>query len=142
MQRTRRVSGSDLEPVASVSENRVVTSGYCAMNDIRQVLMQLDGRVLRAGETSATEHADGHIEITTELLAKNIGSDLRGAKQGMQAGIDRHGFINAVEPSGVVVPGIKFNERQVIGTVAVNLVGARKAERTVFTEVASRYEQV
>ena len=52
--------------------------------------MQFDGGVLRTGEAAAAENSDRHLKIPAVLLAEDVGSPLRSAEQGMQAGVDAH----------------------------------------------------
>ena len=95
-----------------------------------------------AGQAAAAEDADGHLEVAAELLAHHVGGDLRSAEDGVQAVVDRHVFVDAVEPVGVVPALFEFLQRQVIRTIAVDLVGAGEAERRILAEVARRHQHV
>ena len=83
-----------------------------------------------------------HVEIAPELLAHHIGGDLRRSKERVQTGIDRHALVDAVAAVGVVVAGGGLAQRQLIGPVTVDLVGAGKAERRVAAKVPRGHQQV
>ena len=91
-----------------VAVDLVFLAGHGADDDVDQIAVQLDGRMLRSGETAAAEDADGHLEVAAELLAHDVRGDLRGAEDGMQAVIDRHVLVDAVQAVGVIPTLIEF----------------------------------
>ena len=60
----------------------------------------------------------------------------------MQALVDRHVLVHAIQAAGVVVALVEFDQRQVIGPIAVNLVRAREAERRLPAKIACGHQQV
>ena len=66
-----------------VSENFVLTTLQIAFHEVAEETMELDSRVIRAGETTSAETASRQIEIATVLLNHDVGGDLGGAKERM-----------------------------------------------------------
>src|SRR5579862_3680074 len=60
----------------------------------------------------------------------------------MQALVDRHAFVNAVQAAGVVVALFEFDERQAVRPVAIDLVGAGEAERRFAAEIAGSHQHI
>src|SRR6516164_267937 len=93
-------------------------------------------------ETTATKAGSPHTEIAPVFLHKDIGGDLRGAKQAVHCLVDAHRFVNPMPPIGVIVQklpaGGLLDERQPVGCVTVDLVGAGKNEASVRTVLPRR----
>ena len=104
--------------------------------------MQLDRGVLWPGQAAATEYADRHVEIATELLAEHVGGEFRDAEQRVRARIDRHRLVDPVQPVGEVPSGFVLDQWQRVGPVAVDLVGAGEADRALWAKVARRHQKV
>ena len=60
----------------------------------------------------------------------------------MQAGIDRHGFVDSDQAAGVVVAPFQLDDRQRIGAIAVNFVRAGEAEGRFGAEIARGHQQI
>src|SRR5437588_12803972 len=98
--------------------------------------------MLRAGETTASKDAGGHLKVAAELLTHHIGGNLGGAEDRMQAVVDRHVLVDAIEPVGVIVAFLQLPKRQIIRAVAVYLISAGKADGGVLAEIARGYQDV
>src|SRR5262252_3822394 len=79
--------------LAFVSPDGVWPPGNSADNDVGQVTVQFDCGVLWAGKTAAAEDTYRHVEVTSELLAHDVGCYLGSAKDRVQAVVDRHSFV-------------------------------------------------
>ncbi len=88
--------------------------------------MELDTGVVGAGEAAAPERRGGHPEVAAVLLGQHVGRDLRRPEQRVQAALDRHRLVDALDVGGirVVPPGVELDQGQPVGVVAVDLVGA------------------
>ena len=60
----------------------------------------------------------------------------------MQALVDGHVFADAVAPAGVVETFVELYQRQRIGPVAVDFIGAGEAQRRFAAEIPRRHQHV
>ena len=106
--------------------------------------MQLDARVGRAGEAAAAQGAGAHAEVAPVLLHEDVRRDLRRAKDRVRRLVDAEVLRDAVGECrvGVVPARLEFHERQLVGRVAVHLVGAEVDERRLDAVHARRLQQV
>src|ERR1035441_10524548 len=125
-----------------VAVNLVLLPGHRADDDVRQVAVQFDGGMLRPGETAAAKNADGHLEIAAKFLAHHVGGHFGGAEDRMQAVVDRHVLVDAVQAASVMPALLQFLERQVVRTIAVYFVGAGEAERGILAVIARRHQHI
>lgn len=90
--------------------------------------MQLYPAVLRPGEASPAQAYRGHAKVAAVFLHEYIGGHLTRAKQAVGALVNGKIFGNAVGIGrvGIVPSGIGFAEGNMVGPVAVHLVGAHK----------------
>src|ERR1700722_14054986 len=88
------------------------------------------------GETTPTKASCLHAEIAPVLLNEDISSDLGVSEQAVRGLVDAHRFVDPILPIGMVVQqlpaGGLLDERQAIGRVAIDLVGAGKNEARVW----------
>ena len=128
--------------LAAVAEDRVALAEHGAADDVVEEAVELDGGVIGARQAAAAEHADRHLEVAPILLTQHIGGHLRRAEERVQALIDRKRLVDAVAAFGVVPAPCVLDERQAVGAIAIDLVGAEEAERRLAREVARRDQQV
>ena len=93
--------------------------------------MQLGSRVARAGQAAAAE-ADGlHPEVAAVLLHEHVRGHLARAEEGVLGLVDGHRLVDArrIGVAGIDLPARGLlHEREAVGRVAVDLVGAREEE--------------
>ncbi len=106
--------------------------------------MQLDAGMVRTGEATAAQCAGGQAEIAPVFLDHDVGGDFGGAEKRVLGLVDGEGFRDTVFVGGVgVVPaGFELGERDAIGRVAVDLVGAHVHERGFGAGLAGGFEEV
>ena len=92
--------------------------------------MQLDAGVVRPREAATAQAAGRHIEVASVLLHHHVGGHLRRAEYRMRALIDAECLGDAVRERGVsIVPaGRVFDQRDLVGRIAVDLVRAHMHE--------------
>ena len=129
-----------------IAEDRVGIAGDRAFGQISQKAVQLGAGVAGAGQAAAAEAGGAHAEITAVFLHDDIGGELGGAEQAVQARIDAHALVDAVRGERVLGADLKapllLDQRQEIGRVAIDLVGAGEDERRLRAVPARRFEQV
>src|SRR6266849_6392860 len=76
----------DLLPFVAV--NLVFLSGDGAQNDVGQITVQLDRRVLRSGQTAAAKNSRRHLEVAAEFLAHHVSRDFRRTEKRVQAAVN------------------------------------------------------
>ncbi len=124
------------------AKDRVRPACDRASDDVIQIPVQLDRGVSGAGQAPASEDADRHLEISSELLTQDVGRDLGSAEERMQAVIDRQLLVDPVAAVGVVKSRLQLAKEDRVWAIAVHLVRTRKAERRISAEVASCDEQI
>ncbi len=98
--------------------------------------------MLRPGKATAAKDSYRHLKIAPEFLAHDIGGHFGSAKNGMQALVDGHAFVHAIQAAGIVVALVEFDERQIVGPITVDLIRARKTEWRFPAEIARRHQHV
>ena len=138
------IAGMDLiaHLFAFIAVDRIFLSGNRAMADISEIAVQFDSRVLRSGQAASPKNTYRHLEISSEFLAQDIRRDLGCPKKRVRGLVDGHGFIDAVQPICEVPSRFQLDERQVIGTVAIHLVGAGETEGRILAEIPRRHQEI
>ena len=111
----------------------MIVVGLAAQRDPDQVgeeAVQLDRAVERAGQAAAAEDARLHAEVAAVFLGHHVARELADAEEAVDAAVDPAGLVDAVVVLGVgvVVAGLVLDQRQLVGHVAVDLVGAHEDE--------------
>ena len=127
-----------------VAEDPILAAFQVAFDEVAEEPVELDAGMGRPREASAPQAAGRHAEVTAILLHHHVGSHLRGSEERVLAGVNAERFRNAVGVCGVgVVPaGIQFDERDLVGRVAVHLVRAHVHERRFRNGPTRRFEEV
>src|SRR5262249_19098383 len=108
----RHIAGMDLVPhlLALIAEDRIGPAGDRTHDNIGEVAMQLNRRVLRTREASTPKDANRHLEVAPELLAQHISRYLGGPEERMEALVNGDRFADAVQAIGIVVPGVQLQQ--------------------------------
>src|SRR5690349_2243971 len=95
-------------------------------------------------ETSATEAASHHVEITPIFLDHNIGSNLRCTEQRMLRLINPHRLAYAVVVlgTGIIPSRFGLDEGQLVRRIAVNLVGGHMDKRRSRNKAVRRLQEI
>ena len=107
--------------------------------------MQLRPRVVGAGQAAAAKARGRHPEVAAVLLDEQVGARLRHAEQRVRRAVDRHRRVDAAVIAvldGQLEARVELDERQLVGQVAVDLVGRAEDERRGRRVPARRLEQV
>src|SRR5690606_6058041 len=84
-------------------------------------------------------------EVAAVFLHHHVGSGLGDAEQAVHGGVDAHALVDAVLGIGVgrvqLPAGRLLHQRQVVGGVAVDFIGAEEDERRVRAMGAGEREQ-
>ena len=104
--------------------------------------MQLCSRVGRAGETAAAETGRFHSEVAAIFLGRHVGGSLGRAKERMQAAVDGHGLVDADLAVAIIVAFVQFDEFEVVGSIAIDLVGRGEDHRHAPARPPYRLEHV
>lgn len=115
-----------------------------ALHQVGKKAVEFYARVIRAGEAAAAQGTGGQAEVAAVFLDHDVSGDLRGTEKGVFGLIYGERFRDTLFVGGVgVVPaGPKFEQRNGIGGVAVNLVGAHVHERGFGAGLAGGFEKV
>ena len=89
--------------LALVSVHVVGLALEIAFHEVGEKAVELDPAVIGPSETPPAEAAGFHSEVAPVLLNHNIGGHFRGSEEGVFAGVDREGFLDAVGVGRVVV---------------------------------------
>src|SRR2546430_2905204 len=103
-----------------------------------------DAGMRRAGEAAAAKDADVHFEVAAVFLCDQIGGGFGCAKEGVKRAVDPAIFGDAVKilGAGVFPTRGKFDERNFVGSVAINFVGAEEKENGFGAMLASGFEEI
>ncbi len=129
---------------AFVAEYAVLAALQVALHEVAEEAVELDAAVVGAREAAAAQAAGGHVEIASVLLHHHVAGDLRGAEQRVLRLVDCEGLCDAVRVGriGVVPAGFELLERDAVGGVAVNLVGAHVHEGRLGAGLAGGLQHV
>ena len=127
-----------------VAEDAVFAALEVAFHEVAEEAVELDARVIGAGEATAAEGAGGEIKVAAVFLDHHIGGDFAGAKEGVFRLVDREGLGDAVGVGGVgVVPARgQFGEGDAVGGVAVDFVRRHVDERGFGGGLAGGFEEI
>jgi len=130
--------------LALVAVDLVFAALQVALDQVTEKAVQLYPRVVRPGQASPAQAAGGHIEIPAVFLHHHIARQLGGAEQGMFGLVDGEVFGNAVLVSqvGVIPAGLQFPKGNVVGPVAVDLVGRHVDKRRLRARPSGRFQHV
>src|SRR6267378_7159531 len=99
-----------------------------------------------SGQTAAAEAGGLEAEIAAIFLDDDIGRQFRRAEQAVQAIVDAHRLVDAVRRERMLGTDLPtrflLDERQQVGRVAIDLVGAGEDEDRIGAVEAGRLEQV
>jgi len=109
-----------------VSEYTILFAFEVAFHEIGKEAVQLHAGVVGASEATAAQAASRHVEIAAVFLHHHVGGDLGGAEERVFGLVDGERLGDAVGKRGVgIIPtGLELLERDPIGGIAVDLVGA------------------
>src|SRR6185369_2863432 len=128
-----------------VTKNGVRRACNRALHQVGEEAVKLGAGVSGARETTSTEAGCFHAEVTAVFLNEHIGGDFGCAEQAVRGVVDGHGFGNAVfciRMARIEFPACSLlDEGQVIGGVAVDLVGGGKNEHGVVSKFPRGFEQ-
>lgn len=112
---------------ALVAENPVRAAGQVHLHQVAQEAVQLDPRVVRAGQAAAAQAAGLQAEVPAVLLHHDVCCHLRGAEEGVLGLVNALGLADAVEilRPCVIPPLFQLPQRQFVGRVAIDLVGGQ-----------------
>src|SRR5262249_32634732 len=84
-QHVGHIAGMHLVPdlLPLVAEDRVGPTSDGTHDNIGQIAVELDCRMLRTGQAPPTKDADRHLEVAPKLLAQHISRHLGGAEERM-----------------------------------------------------------
>ena len=130
--------------LALVAEDGIGSAGNGHLHQVGKKAVKFDAGVRRPGEAAAAENTDLHSEIAAVFLGHQVRRRFRGAKQRMQRAVNAAVFRNAVVVfrSRILPAGFQFLERDFVGGVAINLVGAQKDENRFGTVEAGGFEKI
>src|SRR5215203_1359796 len=98
----------------------------------------------RTGQASSPETNGAHPKVPPVLLYEHVCRNFRGAKEAVQRTVDGHLFRDATSIRMTLIhlpPGVKFDERKSVGTIAVDLVRRGEDEHRFRCELAGRFQQ-
>jgi hypothetical protein len=106
--------------------------------------VEFRARVVGAGQTAAAQADGGHVEVPTVFLDHEIGGCLGGAEEAVEAGVDATVLAHSMPVGliGVLPTGLEFLQRDLIGGVAIDLVGAHVDERRLRRTAPHGLEEV
>ena len=114
------------------------------LDQVRKEAMELHAGVGRAGQTSPAKDPDSHSEIAAVFLSQDVCGRFGCSEERVQAPVNPAGFVYTVVVFGIsiVIPRFQFRQRQLVGSVAVYLVGAHVDEHSIRTELPRGFEQI
>src|SRR5213078_1685990 len=114
------------------------------LDQVRKEAMELHAGVGRAGQTSPAKDPDSHSEIAAVFLSQDVCGRFGCSEERVQAPVNPAGFVYTVVifGIGIVIPRFQFRQRQLVGSVAVYLVGAHVDEHSIRTELPRGFEQI
>ena len=131
--------------LALVAEDGVGPAGDGAPDQVGEKAVQFGARMGRACQAAAAEGAGLQTEVATVFLGHDIGGHLGSAKDAVLGLVDAHALVDAEPVEGVrfvqLPSRFLFNERQGVGAVAVDLVGAGEKEGRLRAELAGGFQQ-
>lgn len=129
---------------ALVAEDLVFAAFQVAADQIAEEAMQLDARVIRAGEAAATEAAGGHAEVAPVFLDHHVARYLGGAEEAVLGLVDGEILRDAVRIGRIVVvpAGFQLLQGDGVGSVAIDLVGGKMGEGALRASLAGSLQQV
>ena len=143
---TSDVMGVDVVPdlLALVAKNLVETPLQVALHQVAEKAVELDPTMVGAGEATAAQAAGLHAKIATVFLNHHIPRDLGGPKDAVLGLIDGEILPNPIEVRGVgIVPArFQFLEREGVGAVTINLVGAHVDKGGLGGKAPGGFQQV
>ena len=106
--------------------------------------MQFDAGVVGPGQAAAAETDGGHVEVAAVLLHHDVGGDFGRAEEGVLGLVDGECLGDAVGNSRIVVvpAGVELAQADLVGGVAVHLVGGHVDEGRFRAELARGFEEV
>ena len=131
--------------LTAIPEHRVRLTGHRAAHQVGQKPVQPRAGMVGAGQAAAAETDSGQLEVAAVLLHEQIRRRLRDPEQRMSALVDRHRRIDPlvirVILSQLQTPR-QLHQGQLVGQVAVDLVGRTEHERRARRMLARGLQQV
>ena len=130
--------------LALVTENGIGAAGNRHLHQVGKESVKFDAGVRRPGEATAAENTDLHAEIAAIFLSHQVSRGLGGTEERMKRAVDAAIFIDAVEVfgTGVFPAGFEFLQREFVGGIAVDLVGAETNENRLRTMKTGGFEKI
>ena len=129
-----------------VAEHGVRIPGDRASGEISEKAVQFGPGVARSRQTAAAKAGGEHPKIAPILLHKDIGGELRSAKKAMETQIDAHAFVDPMRRKRMFradFPALLLlYERQGVGRIAVDFVGAGEDKRRLRAVPPRRFQQI
>lgn len=129
---------------ALVAEDLVFAAFEVAFNEVGKESMEFDAGVIGAGEAAAAQGTGGEVKIASVFLHHDIGGDFGSPEQRMFGLVDGKGLGDAMLVGGIgIIPAcFELGERDVIGGVTIDLVGAHVDEGRFGAGLAGGFEQI
>ncbi len=127
-----------------VAKDGIFESGYGGFHEVRKKAVKFDAGMRRASEAATAKNADVHFEVAAVFLCDQIGSGFGCAKERVKRAVNAAIFGDAVKILGASVFPTrgKFDERNFVGSVAINFVGAKEKENGFGAMLAGGFEEI
>src|SRR6266550_1966275 len=130
--------------LALVAKNGISAAAECHLHQIRQKAMQLHAGVRWPRQAATSKNPYLHVEVAPIFLRDEIRRRFRSAEQRMQRLIDPTalGDTREIFRPRVVVPLLQLRKWNLVGRIAINLVGAQKYEYRLGRMLARRFQEI
>src|SRR5215469_3585355 len=130
----------------AVAEHDIWPADGRALHKIGEKTMELHPGMIGTGETTAAKTHRLHAEITPIFLDQHVGGNFGSPKEAVHRLVNAHRLVDAVPAIGMIfwqLPArLLLDQRQPIGGVTVNFVGAGENEARIGAKLPRRLQEI